>query len=91
VLVNGRKQGVTKKTTDNKSNGGASGLCKKSLLDAVKRLRRRRCGGGHAADAAVSTYGRMKAEATGYRRCWTAGKQRLGCWTVKPEGLSEFT
>lgn len=84
VLVNGRKQGVTKKTMDQLS--GASALCKKLLLDAFKRLRRDDCDA-----AADTTYAQIKREATSYRHRWTAVKSQLGCWTDKPESLLEFT
>lgn len=81
VLVNGRKQGVTKKTIDKLS--GASALCKKSLLDAFKRLR--------PDDDVVLTYAQVKSEATWYRHRWTTFKNQLGCWTEKSKDLLEFT
>jgi len=84
VLVNGRKQGATKKTTH-----GASALCKKSLLDAFRRLRRPDDGDG--ATDVRRTYAQIKSDAAEYGRRWTAAKLRLGCWTTKPDGLLEFT
>lgn len=85
MLVNGRKQGVTKKTMDKPSS--ISALCKKSMLDAFKVLRRYDDGG----NLATSTYGHLKSEAIAYQRLWTARKNLLGCWTEKPSWLLEFT
>lgn len=81
--MDGRKQGVTKKTADKPSS--ASALCKKSLLDAFKRLEN----GRRYADA---TYALVKSAAvTVYGDPWERGKRLLGCWTEKPPGLTEFT
>ncbi|XP_027838823.2 tRNA-specific adenosine deaminase 1 isoform X1 [Aphis gossypii] len=81
VLVNGRKQGATKKAVDGKATG-SSALCKKSLIDACRHL---------LANDRDITYAQIKLQATSYRDRWTAVRRRLGFWTVKPEGLSDFT
>ncbi|XP_060876505.1 tRNA-specific adenosine deaminase 1 [Metopolophium dirhodum] len=86
VLVNGRKQGATKKAVDGKA-AGSSALCKKSLLDACRHLL---AGGGGTAGPEV-TYAQAKLDATSYRSRWSAVRRRLGCWTVKPEALLDFT
>lgn len=81
VLVNGRKQGATKKAVDGKATG-SSALCKKSLIDACRHL---------LANDRDTTYAQIKLQATSYRDRWAAVRRRLGFWTVKPEGLSDFT
>lgn len=86
VLVNGRKQGATKKAVDGKATG-SSALCKKSLFDACKHLL---AGDGGTAGREV-TYAKAKLDATSYRHRWSAIRRRLGCWTVKPEALLDFT
>lgn len=87
VLVNGRKQGATKKAVDGKATG-SSALCKKSLFDACRHLL---AGDGGTADGREVTYAQAKLDATSYRRRWAAIRRRLGCWTVKPEALQDFT
>lgn len=83
VLVNGRKQGATKKAVEGKATG-SSALCKKSLFDACRHLL--------AGDGGREvTYAQAKLDATSYRRRCAAIRRRLGCWTVKPEGLLDFT
>lgn len=86
VLVNGRKQGATKKAVDGKA-AGSSALCKKSLFDACRRLL---ASDGGTAGPEV-TYAKAKLDATSYRSRWSAIRRRLGCWTVKPEALLDFT
>lgn len=86
VLVNGRKQGATKKAVDENASGSSS-LCKKSLFDSCQRLL--------AAERPTEgprdvSYAEAKLDATPYRRRWAAVKRRLGCWTVKPENLLDF-
>uniref|UniRef100_A0A2S2NEH6 tRNA-specific adenosine deaminase 1 n=1 Tax=Schizaphis graminum TaxID=13262 RepID=A0A2S2NEH6_SCHGA len=86
VLVNGRKQGATKKAVDGKATG-SSALCKKSLLDACRHLLAED-GDNTGQDI---TYAQVKLRATLYRHRWAAVRHRLGFWTVKPEALSDFT
>lgn len=83
VLVNGRKQGVTKKTINNPR--AVSALCKKSFLDTFKRLWE------HSNGTATFTYLQLKSKATLYQQQWGAIKNQLGCWTEKPKGLMNFT
>lgn len=87
VLVNGRKQGATKKAVDGKATG-SSALCKKSLFDACRHLL---AGDGGIEGRRECSYAQAKSDATLYRRRWAAIRRRLGCWTVKPENLLDFT
>ncbi|XP_015370760.1 PREDICTED: tRNA-specific adenosine deaminase 1 isoform X2 [Diuraphis noxia] len=87
VLVNGRKQGATKKAVDGKATG-SSALCKKSLFDACRHLL---AGDGGTEGRRQVSYAQAKSGATLYRRRWAAIRRQLGCWTVKPEDLLDFT
>ncbi|XP_050522594.1 tRNA-specific adenosine deaminase 1 isoform X2 [Daktulosphaira vitifoliae] len=80
VLVDGHKQGVTKKTMNKKSNMPL--VCKKSLFDIFKSLKK--------TDNGI-TYGKVKSEALNYNSKWMEAKKNLGCWTEKPKSLIEFT
>ncbi|XP_025193082.1 tRNA-specific adenosine deaminase 1 isoform X2 [Melanaphis sacchari] len=86
VLVNGRKQGATKKAVDGKATG-SSALCKKSLLDVCRNLL---VNDGDTTGRDV-TYAQFKLRATSYQHRWAAVRRRLGFWTVKPETLLDFT
>jgi len=82
VLINGRKQGVTKKTMEKPSC--MSSLCKKAILDTFKCLQ-------HDNKTIITaTYAQLKSEALLYQKLWMAGKDRLGYWTKKPQGLLNF-
>jgi len=87
VLVNGRKQGATKKAVDGKATG-SSALCKKSLFEACRHLF---AGDGGTEGRREVSYAQAKLDATLYRCRWSAIRRRLGCWTVKPENLLDFT
>ncbi|XP_050436072.1 tRNA-specific adenosine deaminase 1 isoform X2 [Adelges cooleyi] len=80
VLVDGRKQGVTKKTMDKPSS--ASVVCKKSLFDTFKSFNEK---------YSSMTYQAVKSEATAYKQQWDEKTQQLGCWTEKSKSLIEFT
>lgn len=83
VLVNGRKQGVTKKSMDKLSSSSA--LCKKLLLDTFKCLWR------DNGSAVTITYSQLKSKASLYQHLWMVAKSQLGCWTEKPKDLMDFT
>lgn len=83
VLVNGRKQGVTKKTMNKPSS--SSVLCKKALLDVFKKM------WGENSVLPPITYAQLKSKALLYQNRWTTAKSQLGCWTEKPKGLLDFT
>jgi len=86
VLVNGHKQGATKKAVDGKATG-SSALCKKSLIDACRHML---ANDGNTTGRDI-TYAQIKLRATSYRDRWVAVRRQLGFWTVKPDGLYDFT